>query len=231
MYVEWSPTNVASKVIIGVDESYTQDDILFSGVQGKGSSDAGTTGLAMTFDHAQAWITFQLNAKDANSAGKVIIKNVYIEDSYNSGDLSISSNPDASGANKAKAEWNFRYDMKKDINLLDNSLYSSPEETTPVYLAVAETTPTAEPAKSFLDILLPEQPRGSFVIEYYFKGQPTVLKCRSIPASGTNWLMGKHYIYKVTFEVKEMTIVPTVTLYTDDAGTGTGTVETVSVAF
>lgn len=202
--VEWDATNVASKVTIDVDESYTQDEILYCGVQDQTSSTDGK--VSMTFKRTQAWITFQLLASEAD---KVSIESVVMENGYNAGILTISN------GSAPSASWNFNHEVKKNILIEDNNgLYcETPGGETGKYLSVS---PSTDLAKTYLDMLIPQQPMTSFVITYYFVDNTTPLKCRVTPASGT-WNMGSHYKYKVTFTIKEMTIEPSVTAWTDES--------------
>lgn len=69
----------------------------------------------------------------------------------------------------------------------------------------------------YLDMLIPAQPKTSFVIRYVLAGQPTVLEYRyDLTAAGSKsnkWEMGKKHIYDINFVISEITIAPTVKQY------------------
>lgn len=197
--VVWNEKNASESVVLTVLEDHTQDDIVYASAYGKKSED-GADAVAMEFQHTQAWLEFQIKVANENMKEKIAIKEIVIEKVYNSGELTI-----AKGTTGAKAEWSFRREQSKDIVFEDNyNLYGSSEG--------GVLTNALDEEISYMDMLLPEQPKTSFVITYYLAGQDKELQYR-YDLSDSNWVMGEKYVYAITFTVNEITVAPTVKEY------------------
>ncbi len=194
--VSWDEDNAASKVVLNVSEEYLQDDILFSAIAARGSNastGAGAADVALTFNHTQAWIQFQIKS---DTQDIVKVKDIIIEDLYSRGELTLT------GGATPKAEWNFRRETASDRAMDDTYAILDP-----AYI------PTSA---AFMDMLVPEQRQTAFVIHYTLEGQDNVLEYR-YDLSTEQWLMGKKYVYEITFKPYEIIVVPTVSAFT--AGT------------
>lgn len=194
--VFWDEDNAANKVVLGVSEEYLQDDILFSAIPTRGSQAgpaAGAADVALTFNHTQAWIQFQIKSESANL---VKINEIIIEDLYSRGELTLT------GGATPKAEWNFRRETASDRAMDDTYAILAP-----AYIPV-ET--------AYMDMLVPEQRQTAFVLHYTLEGQDNILEYR-YDLSTEQWLMGKKYVYEITFKPYEIVVVPTVTAFTAGA--------------
>ena len=197
--VTWDEKNATESLVLSVLENHTQDDIVYASAYGKKSED-GADPVAMKFQHTQAWLEFQIKVASDEMLDKIAIKEIVIENAYNSGELTI-----AKASSSAKAEWSFRYEQSKDIVFEDNyNLYGSS--------ASGVLTNALTDEINYMDMLLPEQPKTSFVIKYYLAGQDKELQYR-YDLSDSNWVMGEKYIYAITFTVNEITVAPTVKEY------------------
>lgn len=201
--VTWNEKNASESVILNVLEDRTQDDIVFADAYDKKSTD-GTAPVSMKFQHTQAWLEFRIKVANSDMADKIAIKEIVIENANNSGELTI-----AKSASGAKAEWSFRHEQKKDI-VVDNNynLYGSSS-------GGVLTNPLKADIK-YMDMLLPDQPKTSFVIKYYLAGQDRELQYRyNLTGTGStsNWVMGNQYIYDITFTINEISIAPQVKAY------------------
>jgi len=210
--VRWDSDNASSAVVLNVDRTFTQDDILFSAACGKLSS-GGSDAVAMKFGHAQAWLSFELGA---NADSLISVKEIIVENVYTSGELNISRKSTDDEGIYASAKWNFRRETRKD-EVFDDSFSAyggagTEDEGYKVTNGIPAVVSQGD-TPAYLDMLIPEQGKTSFVIEYYLSGQPKLLRYRFILAN-ENWLMGEHYIYKVNFSVNEISVEPSVKEFT-----------------
>lgn len=202
--VAWNDANASQSVVLNVLDDRTQDDIVFASVAGRASS-LGADAVPMEFKHSQAWLEFQIKVADASMIDKLAITDIIIEDAYNAGELTIES-----GAGSPTASWSFRKETSRDIRFDDNYSFYGSMGTAPNYEVVNGVTDEI----SYLDMLLPEQSKTSFIIKYVLAGQPNELQYR-YDLSSDNWLQGEKYVYEVTFTVNEITVAPTVKEYAD----------------
>lgn len=199
--ITWDEKNATESLVLSVLDNHTQDDIVFASAYDKQSAD-GASPVAMEFQHTQAWLEFQIKVASNEMLNKIAIKDIVIENAFNSGELTI-----AKASPAAKAEWSFRYEQSKDIVFEDNyNLYGSS--------ASGVLTNALKDEISYMDMLLPEQPKTSFVITYYLAGQDKELQYRyDLSSASSNWVMGEKYVYAITFTVNEITVAPTVKEY------------------
>ena len=187
----WDEDNAASKVVLSVPAENTQNDILFSSAY---SSDGAGSPVEMTFKHAQAWLTFNLRGNREPNFHKPVVKDVRIEleDVYNAGTLTVSSND-----GDALAEWDFSAVTRKNIDVDNIYEIQSLDDTKP----------------GTFHMLIPQQKKTSFVIYY------TLLNGEQFSYRFTTdkktWLMGEHYVYDIFITANEVTVAPSVTLWND----------------
>lgn len=207
--VSWDKDNASDEVVIYVTDKYTQDDIIFAGTTGKKVAETGANpgNVALTFNHAQAWIEFQLKVADAESENLIHVKDITIENIYKQGELTIIRK----GAS-AEAEWSFRGEIAKDALMEDTfGVTADSTDATPKQW----NTLTAE--AQYMDMLLPEQEQTSFVMTYVLAGQPDVeltYRYDLTKTSTVNWEMGKKYVYQINCTINEITVTPSVTEFT-----------------
>lgn len=190
--VKWNQSNAASECILYVSEEYLQDDILFGAVAGR-QTNAGAP-VAMTFNHAQAWIQFQIKVEDASMENIVKINDITITSLQTRGELTLK------GGAAPTASWNFTSETAVD----------RPMDDTYGILAPAFISSTV----GYMDMLVPQQPQTSFVMHYTLAGQDAVLEYTYDLANAT-WEMGKKYIYEITIKPYEITVQPTVVPFTE----------------
>jgi len=200
--VAWNEKNASESVVLTVLDDRTQDDIVYSSKSSCKSSD-GASAVDMKFKHAQAWLEFQIKVANADMEDKIDIEEIVIENIYNDGELTIENN-----TGDASAEWSFRKSQSKDVVFDDEySLYGSQNADYTLDNAITKEI-------SYMDMLLPEQAKTSFVIKYVLAGQPNKLEYRYTLGTD-NWLQGNKYIYEIQFNVNELTVAPTVKEYVD----------------
>ena len=189
--VVWNADNAASKVVMDVPGENTQNDILFSSAYGI-KAPSSPKPVNMTFDHAQAWLEFQLTGSvdDTYKDGIVKLNRIELEDVYNAGVLTINNNK-----GNATATWDFSAESKKNIEV-DNE-YS-----------VKQLNETVQ----YLDMLIPQQKKTAFVI-YYTLGNDTQELSYRFTTDLKTWLMGEKYIYKINITTSEVTVTPIVTVW------------------
>lgn len=100
----WNAKNASSSLVLSFDESRTQDDVLFAATQMTSAdayavpegAEAGSPKVAqsvnMTFEHAQAWLEFQLSVADSSMMDKIAIKDITIENAARTGVLTLTRN-------------------------------------------------------------------------------------------------------------------------------------------
>ncbi|MCQ2172681.1 MAG: fimbrillin family protein [Bacteroidales bacterium] len=198
--VVWNDKNAAESVVLTVLEDRTQDDIVFCSVSGRASS-TGADAVPMQFKHAQAWLEFQIKVANADMEDKIAIEEIVIENIYDNGELTLENNN-----GDAAASWSFRRCQSKDVVFDDSySIYGSQNDDYTLENAISSEI-------NYMDMLLPEQAKTSFVIRYVLAGQPNKLEYR-YTLSNDNWLQGNKYIYEIQFKVNELTVAPTVKEY------------------
>jgi len=198
--VAWNEKNASESVVLTVLEDRTQDDIVYCSASGCKSSD-GAEAVPMQFKHAQAWLEFQIKVANSDMEDKIAIEEIVIENIYNDGELTIEN-----GGGSATAEWNFRKSQSKNVIFDDSySIYGSQKADYSLDNAIDSEI-------NYMDMLLPEQAKTSFVIKYVLAGQPNKLQYRYTLGTD-NWLQGEKYVYEIQFNVNELTVEPTVKEY------------------
>jgi len=169
--VTWGPASAASSVRLVVDESRTQDDVLYGSAWRDGFG--ATTSLSMK--HSQAWI--DVRVKKASGVTKVVkVISVVLKDTYIGGDLTIENNYGV-----PRAEWNFRRFTARDVVVDDLS---------GVYGAALNTTERS------VGMLVPVQEQKAIVVTYTVDGVQKTAE-RALPH--TSWLAGQQYVYSFVF--------------------------------
>lgn len=229
--------NGAKEVTLEVTDDCLTDDILYGGGVQNAKAHAAA---AMLFGHAQAWLTTRFTV-DAGSPEDVLqIKSVTWQDVYASGELNIKFNNTADY--KAVATWNFFTQEPSNVEMPDRT--SAPTYNTFVTCArkyqknpddgsyvknptTGEFVPVNDgdyetdnlTKQNYLDMLIPEQPKKSFVIEYTL-GQGDGAQTYEYTVDNDDlmdgdWKMGTHYIYNIEFSITEITTAPTVKIWVE----------------
>lgn len=201
--VMWNEKNSSESVVLNVLEDRCQDDIVYAFAANMKSAD-GANAVAMKFQHTQAWIEFSLKVATEDMADKIAVGSIIIENAYNRGELTINRTAEP------VASWSFRKEQSENIVFEDNYDLYGAAGTAPDYVVTGGLG--TEPA--FMDMLLPEQPKTSFIIKYFLSGQDKELQYRyDLSENKKNWIMGEKYVYEITFNVNEITVAPTVKAY------------------
>lgn len=193
--------------------SATDDDILYGAATSTAKTQP-TDGVAMEFQHAQAWLTVKLTSNIEKPAsgtdGDILkVKSITWENIYSSGELNIAY------GTTPTATWNFftqspsDFEMTDDNNVKGSFVYKKP--------AAGDLPPT-----QILDMLVPAQPAQNFIITYELGGKEFTYEVTK--ANFANAILndgfkaGSHYTFNVDFTVKEITIAPTVKVFEDVTG-------------
>lgn len=200
--LSWNEENVAQSFTLKADNAFRQDDILFASVCGRKIGNEPK--VEMKFNHAQAWIQFQLNA-GATTTGAVdivTVQKVELVDIYAKGSVTVYNN-----MGKAFAKWDFREETRRDVTMDDTYGVTG----TPLSPKQG-VEGSADDTIGYMDMLIPEQAKTAFRITYTLKGQPNVLTYL-YELEHENWLMGHKYIYKIDFGTNEITVEPSVVTF------------------
>lgn len=186
--VNWNQENAASKCVLYVSEDYLQDDVLYGAVAGR-QTNAGAP-VAMTFNHTQAWIQFQIKVEDETMENIVKVNDITIKNIYTRGELTLN------GGSTPTASWNFTSETAADRKMDDTY-----EICAPAFI---------NKSVGYMDMLVPAQAQTSFVMHYTLAGQDNVLEY-TYDLATAQWEMGKKYIYEITIKPYEIIVDPSVT--------------------
>jgi len=186
--VEYNRKRSTDNVQLTFDSAYTQDDVLFSSASGKKAMDADGN-VSLVFKHSQAWIQFKLHAKTSSYENIFRIHKIVLKDVYTTGVLEVSH-----PFGEPEAQWSFRFDWRNDTVV---------EDIHGTYGTLLTSTP------SYLDMLLPEQPMKDIIMYYSYDGSDPVMQY-SFSLPNAYWLMGRKYVYEISFSPEEIRIIPTV---------------------
>lgn len=203
-----SDDDVAGKVTITYPANYalpaagvmaTQDDLLYATT----SSTSRTTALPIEFKHALAWVNFMVKSNIPVNIKKIELVNVYTE-----GKFTIDQTQ-----NTPVTSWDFT-----GATAGDKAILTYTDDATLNTIAgvnIDGTTNLVNTDYAFGDkgILLPAQPISNFKITYNLGGGDLVYTVNSI--RGT-WENGKKYTYKINITFNEITLDPTVVVYSDE---------------
>ena len=185
--VNWNQDNAASKCVLYVSEDYLQDDVLYGAVTGR-KTDHGAP-VAMTFNHTQAWIQFQIKVADETMENIVKINDITIKNIYTRGELTLN------GGAEPTASWNFTSETAGDRKMDDTYKICAPN--------------FINKSVGYMDMLVPQQDQTSFVMHYTLAGQDNVLEY-TYDLVTAKWEMGKKYIYEITIKPYEIIVDPRV---------------------
>ena len=201
--LNWDPVNAASKLVLNVSNEFLQDDLIYGAVVGRKSfieasgSDPKVPGasVAMTFNHTQAWIQFQIKVKEAAMENIFTLRDITINKLYTRGELTIN------GGATPNHVWNFKNETAVDYKMHDT-------------YEICGDGSTAKYIKStvgYMDMLVPAQDQTAFVMHYTLAGQEDKVLEYKYSLATAQWQSGKKYIYEITLDPYEITVTPTVT--------------------
>ena len=210
--VSWGDGNdltdddVAGNVTIGYPVNYalpapgvmaSQDDLLFATT----SSTSRNTSLPIKFQHALAWVNFMVKSNIPVNITKIELVDVFTE-----GDFTIDQ-----AQNTPVTSWDF-----SGATSSDKAILNYVNETTDNQIAAVNIDGTINAVNTdfaFGDkgILVPAQPIPNFKITYDLGDGPLVYTVNQ--PRGT-WESGKKYTYKIAITFNEITLQPSVSVYT-----------------
>ena len=196
------PTDTYSKVgYVQPNETALTWDLLLAPTTGAYTAETASENVPVAFEHALAWITFQVKAKDADAENIFDIKKVTIKNVCTKANFEVKM---ADGIQYE--EWE-KQGEKKDIVVFDGSQVVKQEAKD------IETTPQGT-------IIIPQATEGTeLVIEYTQLAVPgstaeltdqKITLPLTLNPTRSVWEPGKHYTYTLTFKVEEIRIKPTV---------------------
>lgn len=194
------PTDTYSKVgYVQPNETDKTWDLLLAATTGAYTAETASENVPVAFEHALAWITLQVKAKDEVAANVFDIKKITIKDVCTKANFEVKM-----GDGVQFEEWEKQSD-KADIVIFEGS------QVVDQTARDIETTPQGT-------IVIP-QGTTKMVIEYTqlaIPGSTAELTDQVIELDLTlnptrsNWEPGKHYTYTLTFKLDEIRIKPTV---------------------
>ncbi len=201
-----APNPVASIVSFDNWNTYdTQVDLLYD-VKNDATTvtNAGAQTVNFSFKHAQALLVFQAKV---NTADKITINKITIPDLKVEGDFIIDNTK-----NTLNAHWdNLAVVATKDVVA---------PGATPGADNLGEALASASYVQVGSSLLIPQQPRINFTINYTISGN-TMEYTVNLPRG--NWEMGKKYIYQLDITLNEIIATQVVSDYLDAANLNTET--------
>lgn len=176
----------------------TQDDLLYATT----SSASRNTALPIEFKHALAWVNFMVQSNI-----NVNIKSIELVDVYTEGKFTVDQT-----SNTPQTSWDFSAATSSDKAILTYT-----DESTDNVVASFNIDGSAghltgnDYAFGDMGILVPAQPIPNFKITYDLGDGDLVYVCNNV--RGT-WENGKKYTYKIAITFNEITLQPSVTVYT-----------------
>ena len=231
----------ARKVTLEVTDKSLENDILYAGGKQNAKAQAPAD---MLFKHAQAWITVCFTAKydpscliagaertvDASGNPILAINGAEWQNIYKSGELTLNwvASSDAEYKGDAEASWNFFTQEPSNVVMPDRceKPWASSDPTAEATKDATYGYPVVKDGEanllmnSYLDMLIPEQAKQALVINYTLGGEKYsyTIDAETIKKTGSKWLMGKHYIYNIQFNITEITTAPDVLTWVDETG-------------
>lgn len=197
----WGSTHKASGVtLVMTDNKTVQQDLMYAIGHGEvtqsGNALTFPENVPMVFNHAQAWITF--NVKAANTASQdVTINKITLNGAKYNGTYTIThTGYNATSSQSVAGAW--------------SSLGSTADVVVPGWSATTLTTGGADVGNGLMIVPDDNAATGdftSFTINYTLDGQTYDYTFTPV---NTNVDQAKHYIYNITFTLHEIEIAATV---------------------
>ena len=202
-------TNVASKVsFMGWDTYANQVDLLYDVKNGATTATNALVpnGLTVNFTlkHAQALLVFQTKV---NTTNKITINSITIPELKVNGDFVIDNTK-----NVLNAHW-------ENLNAVPNEDVVAPG-TDPNADNLGDLIAATDYAQIGSSLLIPEQPRINFVINYTISGNTMNY---TVNLDRGNWEMGKKYIYQLDITLNEIIATQVVEDFLANTTTSTST--------
>ncbi len=222
-------TLAANQPVAGSTPTYGQHDLMY----GKGTATVsnsgnawtfGTSGnVAITFEHALAWVNFTVNA-NAAASGKITVNSITLKGASYKGTFTVSHNKfnATTGQSISGGVWSSYTEATTTSVVVPNYTASSPVTT----WAESAVNRAANTIGSGL-LVVPDGGFTSFVVNYTFDdgtGSSATYDYEYTPASVT-LNKGLKYYYDITFKLHEIFVAPTVTDWGDGGSSAVGIVD------
>ena len=207
----WGTTHKASGVtLVMTDNKTAQKDLMYAIGNGEVTESGNTltfpTNVPMVFKHAQAWISFNADAYDATSGGKVTLNSITLNGAKYNGTYTIThTNYNSTSGQSVAGAW----------SALGSTADVAVPNWTPVAIAYDDSGNGVAVGDGLL--IVPDDNSGtgdftSFTINYSLDGNEYE---KTITPATTNVDQAKHYIYNIEFHLHEILISATVTDWVD----------------
>ena len=173
----------------GSDAADNQDDLLFSDSATQACAGKNTAAVPMTFNHATAWLFFNVKCSLASTADMpIVINSITVNGVKTAGSLEVTA------GTPSTAEWTLSGTAAGKLVPQDDVLEFAAADT---QYAIGN------------GILLPEQAQSSFTIDYTIGDNENMKYTYDFDSSET-WEMGKKYTYNISLTLNEITVSPSV---------------------
>lgn len=214
----WASNEASQVTLVMSDNKTAQKDLMYAIGNGEVTQSANAltfpTNVPMVFKHAQAWISFNADAYDATSDGKVTLQSITLNGAKYNGTYTVTqSNYNASSSQSVAGAW--------------SSLGSTADVAVPNWTPAAiayDSSGDGVPVGDGL-MIVPDDNAAtadftSFTIAYTLDGNDYSYTYTPATDAAKNVDQAKHYIYNIVFHLHEILISATVTDWADQAPTG-----------
>ncbi len=209
----WASNEASQVTLVMTDNKTAQKDLMYA--IGNGAVTQTDNNLSfpenvpMVFKHAQAWISFNADAYDATSGGKVTLKSITLNGAKYNGTYTIThTNYNATSEQSVAGAW--------------SALGSTADVDVPNWSSAAIAYDDSGNGVAVGDglLIVPDDDNTtadftSFTITYELDGNEYTYTYTPATAAAKNVDQAKHYIYNIVFHLHEIKISATVTDWTD----------------
>lgn len=209
----WATDEASEVTLVMTDNKTAQKDLMYAIGNGQvtqsGNNLTFPTNVPMQFKHAQAWISFNADAYDATSGGKVTLQSITLNGAKYNGTYTVTqTNYDATSSQSVAGAW--------------SALGSTADVVVPNWTPAAIAFDDSGNGVAVGDglMIVPDDNNAtadftSFTVAYTLDGNNYTYTYTPATAAAANVDQAKHYIYNIVFHLHEIEIAATVLDWAD----------------
>lgn len=210
----WATDEASQVTLVMTDNKTAQKDLMYAIGNGEVTQSGNTlnfpTNVPMQFKHAQAWISFNADAYDATSGGKVTLQSITLNGAKYNGTYTVTqTNYDATSSQSVAGAWNVTGSPTADVEV---------PNWTPAAIAYDDSGNGVAVGDGLM--IVPDDNNAtadftSFTVAYTLDGNDYTYTYTPATAAAANVDQAKHYIYNIVFHLHEIEIAATVLDWAD----------------
>ena len=209
----WATDEASQVILVMTDNKTAQKDLMYAIGNGEvtqsGNNLTFPPNVPMVFKHAQAWISFNADAYDATSGGKVTLNSITLNGAKYNGTYTIThTSYNATSSQSVAGAW--------------SALGSTADVAVPNWTPKAIAYDAIGNGDAVGDglLIVPDDDNAtadftSFTIAYTLDGNDYTYTYTPTTPAAANVDQAKHYIYNIVFHLHEIEISATVTDWVD----------------